>query len=66
MCDLLAQDDLEIDSSGARYFCDLAQSLDPKNPIVTSLKEKLISSNGQDPNQVSEFLLKELENRYFL
>ncbi|XP_066138982.1 E3 SUMO-protein ligase RanBP2 isoform X1 [Euwallacea fornicatus] len=63
VCELLTQDDLDIEISEAQYFCDLAQSLDPQNPIVSNLKEKIITSNSQDPNETSKFLLKELENR---
>lgn len=59
----MAQDEIDIDNSGARYFCDLAQSLDPQNPIVSNLKEKLITNDSKNPADVSQFLLKELENR---
>lgn len=59
----MAQDDVDIDSTRARYFCDLAQSLDPQNPIISNLKEKIITNDGKDPTEVSKFLIKELENR---
>ncbi|CAH1128711.1 unnamed protein product [Ceutorhynchus assimilis] len=63
VCELMAQDDVDVEKSGAQYFHDLAQSFDPRNPIVSNLKEKLISNGSKDPNEISQFLLKELENR---
>ncbi|XP_030766010.1 E3 SUMO-protein ligase RanBP2 [Sitophilus oryzae] len=63
VCELMAQHDVEVDNARARYFCDLAQSLDPQNPVILSLKEKIITNDGKDPKEVSQFLIKELEIR---
>ncbi|KAG5883507.1 hypothetical protein JTB14_013934 [Gonioctena quinquepunctata] len=63
VCELLSSDDVDMDLSGARYFCDLAQSFDPINPAVYSLKERLITTESDNPNEVSKLLLKELESR---
>uniref|UniRef100_V5G1B0 RANBP2-like and GRIP domain-containing protein 5/6 n=1 Tax=Anoplophora glabripennis TaxID=217634 RepID=V5G1B0_ANOGL len=52
-----------MDQSGARYFCDLAQSFDPHNPAVFSLRERLITTENENPIEVSKLLLKELETR---
>ncbi|XP_023311768.1 E3 SUMO-protein ligase RanBP2, partial [Anoplophora glabripennis] len=63
VCELLASDDVDMDQSGARYFCDLAQSFDPHNPAVFSLRERLITTENENPIEVSKLLLKELETR---
>lgn len=52
-----------MDYSGAKYFCDLAQSFDPNNAAVYHLKEKLITKQSDDPMEVSKLLLTELESR---
>lgn len=52
-----------MDKTGAKYFCELAQSFDPHNPAVFNLKERLITSENDDPIDISNLLLKELENR---
>ncbi|KAJ8928994.1 hypothetical protein NQ314_018352 [Rhamnusium bicolor] len=63
VCELLASDEVDMDQSGARYFCDLAQSFDPQNPAVFSLKERLITTENDNPVEVSQLLLRELESR---
>ncbi|KAJ8957128.1 hypothetical protein NQ318_007344 [Aromia moschata] len=63
VCELLASDDVDMDQSGARYFCDLAQSFDPHNPAVFSLKERLITTKNDNPEEVTRLLLNEIENR---
>lgn len=63
VCELLSTDDVTHDLSGARYFCEKAQSFDPHNPVVFNLKERLIAAESQDPNDVSQLLLVELASR---
>ncbi|GJQ79003.1 hypothetical protein Trydic_g164 [Trypoxylus dichotomus] len=63
VCELLASDDVNFDQSGARYYCEKAQSIDPNNPSIYLLKEKLILSEGKDPNDVAKLLLNEIEER---
>lgn len=63
VCELLASEEVDMDKTGARYFCELAQSFDPNNPIVFNLKERLITTENTDPTDISNLLLKELENR---
>lgn len=63
MCELLASDNVNFDQSGIRYFCERAQSIDPNNASIFLLKEKLILSEGKDPNDVTKLLLKEVEER---
>lgn len=63
VCELLSSDTMDMDHSGARYFCDLAQTFDPNNIAVYRLKEKLISKQSDDPLEISKLLLMELENR---
>ncbi|KAJ8924619.1 hypothetical protein NQ315_000769 [Exocentrus adspersus] len=63
VCELLSSDEVNMDHSGAQYFCNLAQSFDPHNPAVFSLRERLITRENDDPVEVSKLLLKELEAR---
>ncbi|XP_060534737.1 E3 SUMO-protein ligase RanBP2 [Cylas formicarius] len=63
VCQLMAEDDVELDQSGARYFCELAQTLDPRDPAIFTLKERLVACESDDPREVTRFLLAELENR---
>uniref|UniRef100_A0A6P7F5L8 E3 SUMO-protein ligase RanBP2 n=1 Tax=Diabrotica virgifera virgifera TaxID=50390 RepID=A0A6P7F5L8_DIAVI len=62
VCELMSCDNVELDLSGARYFCDLAQSFDPNNSAVRSLRERLITTKDS-PYEISQLLLKELEVR---
>lgn len=57
---MLASDEHNFDQSGARFYCEKAQSVDPQNPAVFSLKEKLLS---YDPSKVTKLILSELETR---
>ncbi|RZC37236.1 E3 SUMO-protein ligase RanBP2, partial [Asbolus verrucosus] len=63
VCELLASDDVEMDQSGAKYFYEMAQSLDPHNPAIFNLKQRIIMSQNDDPRDVSNLILKELETR---
>lgn len=63
MCELLASDNVHLDIPGAKYFCEKAQSLDPHNPAVFSLRERLIATENDNPNDVAKLLLNELEAR---
>lgn len=59
----MASDDVEFDQSGAKYFCEMAQSIDPHNTAIFNLKHRLMTSQNNDPKEVADFLLKELETR---
>ncbi|XP_056644005.1 E3 SUMO-protein ligase RanBP2-like [Diorhabda sublineata] len=63
VCELMSSDNIELDLSGARYFCELAQSFDPNNPAVHSLKDRLLTVNNENPVEITQLLLKELEIR---
>ncbi|KAL3285049.1 hypothetical protein HHI36_019175 [Cryptolaemus montrouzieri] len=63
VCELLAKDDVNIDLSEAKHLCELAENMEPGNPSVYNLKEKLIISEQKNPEDVIKVLLKELENR---
>lgn len=52
-----------FDKVGARYYCEKAQKIDPHNPAVFSLKERLVSTDSKDPSDVTQLLIKELETR---
>lgn len=64
VCELLVQDDANLNNASARHFCQLAQYRDLQSPVVSSLQEKLLSIENKDSNVVTTFLLKELEDRY--
>lgn len=63
VCELLASDDVNVDLTGAKYYCERAQAFDPHSPVVFALKEKLIASEAKNPNDFTRFLLTELETR---
>lgn len=63
VCELMASDDVNLDQTGAKYFCELAQSFDPYNPVLFQLKARLVALESKDPNEVTQLLLKELEAR---
>ncbi|KAK9885831.1 hypothetical protein WA026_013702 [Henosepilachna vigintioctopunctata] len=63
VCELLADDDSNLDVVGAKYFCELAENIDPNNPSIYNLKEKLILNKERNPDEVIKLLLKELESR---
>nr|CAH7739866.1 unnamed protein product [Callosobruchus chinensis] len=52
-----------MDQITSKYYYSLAQAIDPYNPAVYSLKERLITTENKDPEQITQLLLKELENR---
>lgn len=56
-------DDVKLDQSYVKYYCDRALTVEPHNPIVFNLKEKLISTSSKDPNEISLLFLKEIDNR---
>lgn len=41
----------------------MGQNLDPHNPAIFNLKQKIVTSQNDDPDDVSNFILKELEMR---
>ncbi|XP_044766754.1 E3 SUMO-protein ligase RanBP2-like isoform X2 [Coccinella septempunctata] len=63
VCELLANDEMDFDVTSAKYFCELAENVDPNNPSIYNLKEKLIMSEQNNPESVIDLLLKELETR---
>ncbi|CAH1962372.1 unnamed protein product [Acanthoscelides obtectus] len=63
VCELLASADEEMNQQSAKCYLSLAQTIDPYNPVVYQLKEKLITTESKDPEQETQLLMKELENR---
>lgn len=61
MCELLASDEITFNPNEAKYYCEKAQSIDPHNPVIYSLKEKLIAVETDDPKAVCNLLVKEME-----
>lgn len=54
---------MSLDVSTAKYFSEKAQALDPHNPSVFTLKQRLVTLECKDPNEVTKLLLTELETR---
>lgn len=63
ICELMAKEQHHFDAASARYYCEKARSIDPQNPVIFHLKERLVAAASKDPNDVTELLLKELESR---
>lgn len=63
VCELLAKDAVNLDIPAAKFFCEKAQSLEPHNPSVFTLKERLMNLECRDPNEVTKLILKELDTR---
>ncbi|XP_018328177.1 E3 SUMO-protein ligase RanBP2 [Agrilus planipennis] len=61
ICELLALENTNFDLTGARYYCEKAQKIDPKNPVLYSLKEKIIKLESDNPNDITQLYLNELE-----
>lgn len=63
VCELLANDTVNLDISTAKFFCEKAQGIDPHNPFVFTLKERIMNLESTNPNDVTKLLLNELETR---
>ncbi|XP_031356003.1 E3 SUMO-protein ligase RanBP2-like isoform X2 [Photinus pyralis] len=63
VCELLSSGNIPTDVTTLRSYCEDAQRIDPHNPIVYKLKERLIAAESEDPNDVTKLLLTELETR---
>ncbi|KAK5640487.1 hypothetical protein RI129_011298 [Pyrocoelia pectoralis] len=63
VCELIASGNVGMDITTLRSYCEEAQRIDPHNPIVYNLKERLIAAESEDPNDVTKLLLTELETR---
>lgn len=63
VCELLLSNDVKLDQAHVKYYCDKAQSIEPHNPIVFNLKEKLMSSSSKNPQEITQLFLREIETR---
>ncbi|CAH2229916.1 jg24525 [Pararge aegeria aegeria] len=63
VCELLADDDVTIDSGRAKYWCEKAEAMFPKHPVTFSLREKLLSVANPDPEALVKLLKTELDTR---
>lgn len=56
-------DNVNLEPSIARYYCEKAQSLDPHIPAVFSLKERLVAAESRNPQDLTKLYLTELESK---
>lgn len=52
-----------MEPTRARYWCEQAQLLDPQNPAVFNLRERLVASESNNPDDFRKLYLSELEQR---
>ncbi|XP_047107588.1 E3 SUMO-protein ligase RanBP2 [Schistocerca piceifrons] len=57
VCDLLGESDLSIDLGRVRYWCERASQLYPHHPAVFRLKERLLSTKGEESLHELEALI---------
>ncbi|CAH0722701.1 unnamed protein product, partial [Brenthis ino] len=63
VCDLLADEEVAIDSGRAKYWCDKAQANFPNHPITYRLRERLLTATDPDPEALVALLKGEIESR---
>ncbi|CAH2099768.1 unnamed protein product [Euphydryas editha] len=63
VCELLADDDVDIDPGRAKFWCEKAEANFPKHPVTFRLREKLLSVTDLDPDALVKLIKSELEVR---
>lgn len=63
VCELLADDEVIVDPSRAKYWCEKAEAIFPRHPVTFKLRERLITTSSSDPEALVELLLSELSVR---
>lgn len=63
ICELLVDDDMELESGHAQYWCEKAEATFPKHPITFKLREKLITMSNSDPEALIKLLNTEMAVR---
>lgn len=63
VCELLGSDDVTLDSSRARYWCEQAKVMSPHDPAVFNLRKRLASTEIMGPEDVRGLFVSELEHR---
>ncbi|XP_069354327.1 E3 SUMO-protein ligase RanBP2-like isoform X2 [Maniola hyperantus] len=63
VCELLADDEVTIDSGRAKYWCEKAEAMFPKHPVTFNLRERLLAIANPDPEALVNLLKSELEIR---
>lgn len=63
VCKLSLSTETTINSSKARYWCQMADKMNLQNESVLNLKLKLLNKDNANPNQVEDLILKEIMSR---
>lgn len=63
VCELLADQDVQIEPGRANYWCEKAEAIFPRNPTTFRLREKLVSLSNTDPEVLIQLLKAELTVR---
>ncbi|CAG9782912.1 unnamed protein product [Diatraea saccharalis] len=60
ICELLVDDEINIDLGRAKYWCEKAEATFPRHPITFRLREKLVSVSNPNPEALVNLLTAEL------
>ncbi|XP_072936249.1 E3 SUMO-protein ligase RanBP2 [Epargyreus clarus] len=63
ICEILADDEVEIDPGRAKYWCEKAEATFPRHPITFKLRERLLTTTNPDSETLVKFLKAELAVR---
>lgn len=63
VCELLADDEVDIDPGRAKYWCEKAEATFPRHPITFRLRERLVTISNPDPEALIKLLTAELTVR---
>ncbi|XP_026324308.1 E3 SUMO-protein ligase RanBP2-like isoform X2 [Hyposmocoma kahamanoa] len=63
ICELLADDEVDIDPGRAKYWCEKAEATFPRHPITFRLRERLVTVSNPDPEALVKLLTAELAVR---
>ncbi|CAG4963166.1 unnamed protein product [Parnassius apollo] len=60
ICELLADDEIDIDPGRARYWCEKAEAIFPRHQVTFQLRERLLNIANPDPEALVKLLNAEL------
>lgn len=63
VCEVLADDEVDIDPGRAKYWCEKAEATFPRHPITFRLRERLVTVSNPDPEALIKLLTAELTVR---
>ncbi|XP_028175103.1 E3 SUMO-protein ligase RanBP2-like [Ostrinia furnacalis] len=60
ICELLVDDEVNIDPGRARYWCEKAEAIFPRHPVTFRLRERLVTMSNPDSEALVDLLTAEL------